>query len=194
MTARDAKKFDPAHAHLLDAPERERYLPTAALVDLLELGGEETVVDYGAGTGRLTLPIARALGSGGRVVAVDSSGEMLDRLRERLSPDVGVELEHVADNVVPLGDGAVDRILAVNLLHEVRGEGALAEMRRLLAPNGFVLVVDWERGRPRDSGPPDELLYDAGEAAAALGEAGLHARPAAIELPFHFALIATVSR
>jgi len=48
MTARDPKKFDPARAHLLDAPERERYLPTAALVDLLELGGEETVVDYGA--------------------------------------------------------------------------------------------------------------------------------------------------
>ena len=37
MTGRDPKKFDPARAHVLDAPERERYLPTDRLVALLEL-------------------------------------------------------------------------------------------------------------------------------------------------------------
>ena len=82
-------------------------------------------------------------------------------------------------------------MLAVNLLHEVRGERAGAEMRRLIADDGFVLVVDWERGRPREDGPPEELLYDAAEATAVLANAGLHARPAPVELPFHFALIAT---
>ena len=30
-----------------------------------------------------------------------------------------------------LPDAGVDRVLAVNLLHEIRGEGALEEMRRL---------------------------------------------------------------
>ncbi len=191
MAGQDPKKFDPARAHMLDAPEREQYLPTDALVALLELQGGETVVDYGAGTGRLTIPVARVLRDGGRVVAVDSSREMLGHLRTRLDAGANVVVEHVPDDAVPLPDGAADRVLAVNLLHEVRGERALDEMRRLVARDGFVLVVDWERDRPRDAGPPDELLYDAAEATALLADAGLLARPAPVELPFHFALIAT---
>ncbi|HEU4973630.1 MAG TPA: class I SAM-dependent methyltransferase [Baekduia sp.] len=191
MTTHDPKKFDPARAHLLDAPERERYLPTDALVALLDLQGGETVVDYGAGTGRLTVPVAEALRPRGRAVATDSSREMVGHLRARTEDRANVEVLHVPDDAVPLPDGAADRVLAINLLHEVRGERALAEIRRLLAPGGFALVVDWERGRPRPAGPPDELLYDAAEARAELAQAGLDVKPAAIELPFHFALIAT---
>ena len=116
---------------------------------------------------------------------------MLGHLRMRLDADANVDVVQVADDAAPLPDGAADRVLAVNLLHEVRGERAIDEMRRLVARDGFVLVVDWERGRPHDAGPPDELLYDAAEATAVLADAGLRARPAPLELPFHFALIAT---
>jgi hypothetical protein len=49
---------------------------------------------------------------------------------------------------------------------------ALAEMLRLLAPGGFIPVVDWERGRKRTSGPLDGLLY-AAEAADEIRAAGL---------------------
>jgi SAM-dependent methyltransferase len=191
MTGQDPKKFDPGRAHLLDASERERYLPTDALVALLDLQGDETVVDYGAGTGRLTVPVARAVRDGGRVIAVDSSDEMLGHLRGRLGSEASVDVLHVPDDGVPLPSGAADRVLAVNLLHEVRGEGALDEMRRLLADDGFALIVDWERGRPHDAGPPDDLLYDAAEARALLAAAGLDAVFVAPGLPYHFALIAT---
>jgi len=191
MSGKDPKKFDPARAHVLDAPERERYLPTDVIVALLGLQGDETVVDYGAGTGRITIPVAHLLRDGGRVVAVDSSDEMLGHLRMRLGADTNVVAVHVPANAVPLPDGDADRVLAVNLLHEVRGEGAIDEMRRLVADDGFVLVIDWERGRARDFGPPDDLLYDAAEAIAALADAGLRAVPARVELPFHFALVAT---
>jgi ubiquinone/menaquinone biosynthesis C-methylase UbiE len=188
MRERDPKKFDPARAHVLDAPERERYLPTPELVALLELRGGETVVDYGAGTGRLARAVAEALADGGQVIAVDESPEMFARLTERLAGVERARALQVSHNRVAVPDGSSDRILAVNLLHEIRGEPALAEMRRLLAPGGFVLVVDWERGRPRASGPPDELLYTAAEAADALHAAGLDPEPVDAGLPFHFAL------
>ena len=58
-----------------------------------------------------------------------------------------MEVLAIASNRVPEPDGGVDRVLAVNLLHEVRGEPALEEMRRLLGPDGLLLVGDWERGR-----------------------------------------------
>jgi hypothetical protein len=161
------------------------------LVALLTLHGDETVIDYGAGTGRLARAVAEALTPGGQVIAVDENPEIFERLAEQLADVDRARPLHITNNNVPLADGSAQRILAVNLLHEVRGELALAEMRRLLAPGGFVLVVDWERGRERDSGPPDELLYTADEAAHELQITGLSTEVLDARLPFHFVIKAT---
>ena len=150
--------------------------------------GDETVVDYGAGTGRLTLPVAERLTRDGRVVAVEESPEIFERLTAKLAGIANARAELIAANRVPLDAGAAQRVLAVNLFHEVRGERALAEMRRLLAPGGFVLAVDWDRDRDRPAGPPDELLYTAEEVAAELTAAGLATEALDAPLPYHFAL------
>ena len=190
---RPAHKFDPARAERLDAPERDAYLPDDRLIDLLDLEGGETVVEYGAGTGRLALAAERRLGGGGRVVAVDESEEMLALLRERLAA-AGSRVEPllIEHNRVPLADGAASRVLAVNLLHEVRGEAALAEIRRLLRPDGLLLVADWERGRDpeRPLGPPEEILYTEEEAVAELERAGLSVERREPGLPYHFVVVA----
>jgi SAM-dependent methyltransferase len=146
MSFRAEHKFDPARADRLDAPEREAYLPDAPLIDLLALRGEETVIEYGAGTGRLAIAVRAALGAGGRVIAVEENDEMLVRLNDRMA-GAAVEAVGITDNQVPEPDGAADRVLAVNLLHEIRGERALEEMLRLLRPDGLLLVADWARGR-----------------------------------------------
>ena len=191
-TQRPDHKFDPARAGRLDAPEREGYLPDAPLVAKLELSGGETVVDYGAGTGRLAIAVSRALGEGGRVLAVEENEEMLAHLGERIAETgTPVEVVSVTANRVPLPDASVDRMLAVNLLHEVRGEHALEEMRRLLRPDGLLLVADWERGRDpqRTLGPPEEILYTEGEAVAELERAGF---AVAVQpgLAYHLVLLA----
>jgi ubiquinone/menaquinone biosynthesis C-methylase UbiE len=190
MPERDPKKFDPARASSLDAAEREQYLPASKLVALLELGGGETVLDYGAGTGRLALAAAAAIPQG-RIVAVDESAEMLAHLQHRLGGTANAEVASISANRVPMRDGEADRILAVNLLHEVRGEQALSEMRRILAPDGTLLVVDWERGRPRPGGPPDQLLYTAAEAASELRSPGFEVAEIPAGLPYHFVRQAT---
>lgn len=172
---RPERKFDPARADRLDAPERDTYLPDAPLVALLGLRGGETVVDYGAGTGRLAIAVRAALGAGGRVIAIDENDEMMMRLRERIAAaGVNVEAVPIIANQVPEADGTADRVLAVNVLHEILGEPALEEMVRLLGPDGLLLVADWERGRDpeRALGPPDEILYSADEAATELERAG----------------------
>jgi ubiquinone/menaquinone biosynthesis C-methylase UbiE len=191
-SGRPARKFDPAKADKLDAPERDEFLPDDALLDLLALRGGETVVDYGAGTGRLARGAAERLVAGGRVVAVDESEEMLDRLRQRLATvDARVEPVLIARNRVALPDASIDRVIAVNLLHEVRGEPALTEMRRLLRPDGLALVADWARGRDpgREVGPPEGLLYTEQEAVAVLERAGFAVEPRD-PFAYHFALLA----
>jgi len=185
MTARDPKKFDPARADLLDAPERDAYLPDTALVDLLELAGAETVLDYGAGTGRVALAAAARLPRG-RVIAVDESPEMIERLSARAELPPNLEILPISDNIVALAEASVDRIVAVNLLHEVRGENALAEMHRLLAPNGVLLVADWDRARPSEPGPPAHLRYTRAEAIEECAAAGFVPEAVESALPYHF--------
>jgi len=166
-------KFDPKNVARLDDPARLGYQPVRDVLGLLDLSGDETVVDYGAGVGYLTLPLAAAVPRG-RVVAVDMSTELLAELGERLrgrasrgaapttdstmrtadgaprtadgaaAADQRVELVHTTDNRVPLPDGSADAIVAVNLWHEIFDEpAALDELRRLLAPAGRLAIVDW---------------------------------------------------
>ena len=133
-------------------------LPNGRVVSLLDLRGNETVVDYGAGSGVLTVPVAKKL-PGGTVYAVEENPEMMRLLEQRLSEyDPGnVYLHPIEDNNVALADRCVDRVLAVNLLHEVVGEKALSEMRRLLKTDGFLLAVDWRPDVEREMGPPPDV-------------------------------------
>jgi ubiquinone/menaquinone biosynthesis C-methylase UbiE len=191
MSERPAYKFDPARADRLDDPDRDSYLPADRLVGELGLEGGETVVDYGAGTGRLTVPLAAAVGESGRVLAVDESEKMIERLRPAVADLSAVEPLLITDNQVPAADASVQGIMAINLLHEVRGETAFAEMRRLLAPAGRLVVADWRRGTPdRPTGPPDEHLDDTAEAAAELQRAGFAVRETD-PLRYHYVLVAT---
>jgi len=192
MDAHDPKKFHPSRAASLDAPEREQYLPTPLLIDALELDGGETVLDYGAGTGRLAMAVAAAL-TRGRVVAVDESAEMVALMQDRLAAVANATVALISANSVPLRDGEADRILAVSLLHEIRGEGALREMRRVIAADGILLLADWERGRPRPAGPSDQILYTAGEAVDELRAAGFEPAEVALGLPYHFVIRATAA-
>lgn len=185
-------KFDPARAGKLDDPARQRFLPNRRLVELLDLSGDESVVDYGAGSGVLAVEVARAL-TGGEVHAVEESPQMVELLWQRVgeSGAGNVRVQPIRDNHVPLTDGAADRVLAVNLLHEVVGETALAEMRRLLAPDGFALVVDWRADVEREEGPPAEVTFDPAGARFMLEEASFDVEPVAYgEFPYHFAFAA----
>jgi SAM-dependent methyltransferase len=91
---------------------------------------------------------------------------------------------------VPLPDEAANRILAVDVLHHIR-PNTLAEMRRLLAPDGLLLLIDWERGHSCEGGPPDGVLLTPSQAIRELAAAGLEAH--LVESPFahRYVLLAT---
>jgi len=190
-----AEKFDPAHAAKLENPERLVELPPAALVRLLRLRGAETVIDFGAGTGMYSLPIAESLPHG-TLYAVDEQQVLLDRLRQKLSaqPPAGrVEPLLNVENHVPLPDGAGDRILLVNVLHHIYDEpAALAEVTRLLAPGGLLVSVEFAR-MDRPVGPPNERVLAADGLHAVVESMGLKVlaayEPGEVGL-YHLAIVA----
>jgi ubiquinone/menaquinone biosynthesis C-methylase UbiE len=170
-----AEKFDPKHADRLENPERLVELPPSRLVELLRLTGAETVVDFGAGTGVYSLPLADALPRG-RVLAVDEQPELLDRLRAKLeerTPAGSVEPVLSVDGKVPLDDGVADRMLIVNVLHHIDDDpGALTEIGRLLAPGGLLVAAEFAR-MDRPVGPPNDHVLALDDVRAALLGIGL---------------------
>lgn len=190
-----AEKFDPSHASKLENPERLLELPPAKLVELLQLTGAETVIDFGAGTGMYSLPIAESLPDG-TLFAVDEQQVLLDRLRRKLSehrPAGRVEPMLNVGNHVPLPDGAGDRILMLNVLHHIYDEpAALAEVTRLLAPGGLLVSVEFAR-MERPVGPPNDHVLAVDELDAVIEGMGLKERaayePGEIGL-YHIAIVA----
>jgi ubiquinone/menaquinone biosynthesis C-methylase UbiE len=111
------------------------------LRERFHLGVERTVVDVGAGTGKLTRAV---IATGATVVAVEPVQAMRSVL-EREVPSAHV-LEGTAE-ALPLTDASVDVILAAAAFHWFDGRRALAEFHRVLRPGGGLGLM-WNR-RPR---------------------------------------------
>ena len=158
----------------LDSPERSKILPPEDILRAFDLSEGETIVDVGAGIGFFSFPAASMVGPSGRVIAIDTSREMVEELSRRYA---GVELKnleiHISDGYdFGVDSGTADFVLIAAVLHEVDDKPRfLKEALRVLKPGGRIGIVEWhaiETGRgPRleDRLKPaetDELLRGAG--------------------------------
>ena len=95
--------------------------------------GDETVLDAGCGSGRVTEALLERLPRG-RVIAADGSAEMVEAARERLGD--GVELIH-ADLLELELDEEVDAVFSNAVFHWISDHGALFErLAATLRPGG----------------------------------------------------------
>jgi SAM-dependent methyltransferase len=121
-----------------DAYERARPGYPGEAVDWLVPTGARTVLDLGAGTGKLT----RALTARGlEVFAVEPLPEMRENLAAAV-PDARV-LTGTAEEI-PLPDDSVDAITVAQAWHWVDPERATAEAARVLRPGGTLGLI-WNR-------------------------------------------------
>jgi ubiquinone/menaquinone biosynthesis C-methylase UbiE len=169
------RRFRPSQMHRLEDPDRLKWLPPDEILARFGFQPGWTVADVGAGTGYFTLPIARAVGSAGRVFAVDVSSEMLHRLRVRLAEAAlaNVECVEAEASATTLPAGSCDLVLLANVWHEFDDHAAvLAEARRILSPAGRIALLDWRPDVEPDHGPPLEHRIAPEAAAHSLARAG----------------------
>jgi trans-aconitate 2-methyltransferase len=119
----------------------------------LELDGDETVLDAGCGSGRITQALIERLPQG-RVIAVDASESMVAAARERL-PGVDVRVVELLE--LDLGE-PVDAVLSTATFHWIldherlftRLHAALRSGGRLVAQCGGAGNIDVLRGHAND--------------------------------------------
>ncbi|HKU27114.1 MAG TPA: methyltransferase domain-containing protein [Candidatus Sulfotelmatobacter sp.] len=107
----------------------------------LKLRGNETVLDAGCGTGRLTAELLEALPKG-RVVAIDLSQNMLRSAREHLSAHFGNRLNLIACDFLHLPlKRVVDVVVSTAAFHWVLDHDRLfRNLHDVLVPGGWLEV------------------------------------------------------
>jgi SAM-dependent methyltransferase len=170
---------------VLDDPEREGWLPTAAIVELLDVPSGSRVLDFGTGTGRYGVAFARARPDV-CVVAYDMQPEMLDIVRRRAA-ELCLENFSAASWEETQARAPYDRIFALNVLHEI-DDATLLSLAPLLARRGDVLIFDWDATIDRPTGPPAEHAHSPAEGWDRIARSGLRCidRIRDPRFPYHF--------
>lgn len=104
----------------------------------LDLRGDETVLDAGCGSGRVTEALCDRL-PGGRVIAVDGSPAMVRKARERLGDRADIRLADLTK--LDLGGEQVDHVLSTATFHWIADHDRLfARLADALKPGGRLVA------------------------------------------------------
>jgi ubiquinone/menaquinone biosynthesis C-methylase UbiE len=104
-----------------------------------------TVLDVGCGMGYFSIAMAKMVGPGGRVIAVDLQQKMLDILRRRAQrAGVSERIEARLSRPESIGvDEEVDFVLAFWVVHELPDAGKFfREARAVLKPGARLLMAE----------------------------------------------------
>jgi arsenite methyltransferase len=173
-------KQDPAREQTTFDKERN----PRKVVEALKIGPGSRVADIGAGSGLLTIHLARAVAPNGRVVATDIDVQVLDLLHQRLQAaglaDI-VERRIVDPDKPDLEPGIYDAILLAEVDHQLRDAvGWLAAAIPALKPSGRIVISN-------------RVYYRAGSLAGAQ-KAGLVLESESAPVPSHFIAVFVPAR
>ena len=116
----------------------------AKVVDRLELTGDETVLDAGCGTGRVTELLLERLPNG-KVIALDADAAMVATATANLASRYGDRIEVRHGDLLALdravGDQAVDAVLSTATFHWILDHDRLfARLHAALRPGGALVA------------------------------------------------------
>jgi SAM-dependent methyltransferase len=132
----NARVYDKRHGAAAD----DMGLKKVCEVARLEVGG--TVLDIGAGTGRVSIPLSDL---GYKVIAVEPAAGMLEQLRLKANGRL-IETHQAGGSHLPVASGAVDAVSIARLLYLTPDwHQILDEVGRVLKPDG-VLLHEWGNG------------------------------------------------
>ena len=124
--------------------------PDVAL-DVLKIAKGASVADVGAGSGYITVKLAKRVGATGTVFANDLQPQMLEMLRRRLEKEKIANVTLVQGTVddPKLPAASVDLEIMVDVYHEFsQPQAMLRGLRQALKPGGRLVLLEYRKEDP----------------------------------------------
>ncbi len=135
----------------LTRPERESEEHPDEALKAIGVAPGSSAADIGAGSGYMTIRMARLVGPSGKVYAVDIQQRMLDLLAQNLKSRKITNVEPVLGAVddPKLPAAAVDLVLLVDVYHEFsEPQSMLRHIRESLKPDGRLVLLEYRGEDP----------------------------------------------
>ena len=166
--------------------------------NVLQLGLREgmKVGDFGAGSGHYSRAAAAIVGHSGKVYAVDIQEDVLKHLKLNAHEQHQGIISAIWGDIEQRGgthlrDQSLDAVILANTLFQVeRRDGLLAELRRVLKPEGKLMVVDWA-GSYSGMGPAEEQVVSEHSAEDFFISGGFHKAKSFRAGPHHYGIVFT---
>ena len=138
-------------ADWLDRSERDLEENPDRAIDVLKLEKGSTVADVGAGSGYMTVKLAKKVGPQGKVYANDIQQGMLDLLSKRITKskltNVSTVLGTQDDPKLPAD--TLDLVIMVDVYHELsQPQVMLRHIRDSLKPGGRLVLLEYRKEDP----------------------------------------------
>ncbi|MEZ4727673.1 MAG: class I SAM-dependent methyltransferase [Caldilineaceae bacterium] len=129
---------------LLHHPWRLWYRKPAETVNTFGLTPGMTALDLGCGTGVFTVEMARMVGEGGQVHAVDLQEPLLRQAQQQVQQaglQARVYFHHCGAYALPFETNSIDLAVVIATLTQIPDSGAaLRELYRVLKPGGSLAI------------------------------------------------------
>lgn len=146
-------------------------------IEQLHLADNQTIADFGAGSGAYTVAAAKAMHGTGKVYAIDVQKDLLTRLQNTCKEEHLTNVSFIWGDVekpggTKLKDGSCDVVLLSNILFQVPDKkDAIEEAKRVLHLGGILLIVDWAASF-NNMGPVKEQVFPEGAGRSLAEESG----------------------
>ena len=132
------------------------------LVEFARIPNGAHVLDVATGRGAALIPATESVGTQGRVIGIDLSEGMVQETAkelERLGLSPNAEVRQMDAEHLQFPDESFDYVLcAFGIFFFPQLDRAMSEFRRVLKPNGHIVVTTWEKSWDEHWGWFDELV------------------------------------
>ncbi|MFN8612359.1 MAG: class I SAM-dependent methyltransferase [Vulcanimicrobiota bacterium] len=182
----------PHWVEAFEEKSRDAWQKPQEVVDWLQLRPGQVVADLGAASGYFSRPLARKLGPGGWVFAIEVEPGFFPPLHQ-LAAQAGVSniatvLASFDDPHLP--DESTDLVFICDTLHHIEGRPAYYEkLKRALKPGGRIAVVDFFPDRDIPVGPKKSERLSVEQVTGEFQAAGLEVSSNLELLPYQYIIV-----
>lgn len=118
---------------------------SAVIITGLNVKRGMTILDIGCGPGRLSIPLAKAVGEQGRIISIDIQTEMLNIVQQKAERE---NIKNISVVNIPMGEGklcdySADGAVMAAVLGEIPNRAsALEEIYKSLKPDGNLAIAE----------------------------------------------------